>query len=150
MRLIDADDLKEIAHEMIEEDPEAFNGGYSYNAVTVDEIDNAPTIDAAPVVRGENLKAEWLSLFECSVCHWECWDSVPCDSEAFNFCPNCGARMDGKKNEEVPVIVVRCKDCKHWGIGILGETDHVKCCMFAKYMVGENGYCVYGEKGGAE
>lgn len=42
MRLIDADDLIEIAHEMIQEDPEAFNGGYSYNAVTVEEIAESP------------------------------------------------------------------------------------------------------------
>lgn len=42
--------------------------------------------------------------------------------------------------------VVRCKDCKHWGTDwALGETEHVKCCEFANYMVGANGYCVYGE-----
>lgn len=46
--------------------------------------------------------------------------------------------------------VVRCKDCKHWGMGITGETDRIKCCVYARYMVGENGYCVYGEKGGTE
>lgn len=62
---------------------------------TIEIINEQPTIDAVPVVHGKNLKAEWPSLFECSVCHWECWDSVPCDSEIFNFCPNCGAKMDG-------------------------------------------------------
>lgn len=44
------------------------------------------------------------------------------------------------------VEVVRCKDCKHWGCGVAGETDAVKCCEFGKYMVGANGYCVYGER----
>ena len=43
------------------------------------------------------------------------------------------------------VEVVRCKDCKHW-VQSSGATEHVKCCEFAGYMVGENGYCVYGEK----
>ena len=44
------------------------------------------------------------------------------------------------------VSVVRCKDCKHWGTDwAIGETEHVKCCEFANYMVGANGYCVYGE-----
>lgn len=43
------------------------------------------------------------------------------------------------------VPVVRCKDCKHWR-SCAGATEHVKCCEFAGYMVGENGYCVYGEK----
>ena len=46
--------------------------------------------------------------------------------------------------------IVHCKDCKHWGTGIAGETENVKCCEYGKYMVGENGYCVYGEKECAE
>lgn len=45
------------------------------------------------------------------------------------------------------VPVVRCKDCKHWGTDwALGETEYVKCCEFGRYMVGLNGYCVYGER----
>ena len=44
--------------------------------------------------------------------------------------------------EAVPVV--RCKKCEHWGTGGAGETKHVKCCEYAKYMVGENGYCCYG------
>ena len=50
--------------------------------------------------------------------------------------------------EEIPIVeavpVVRCKKCEHWGTGGAGETKHVKCCEYAKYMVGENGYCCYG------
>ena len=42
--------------------------------------------------------------------------------------------------------IVHCKDCKHWGTGAAGETENVKCCEYGKYMVGENGYCCYGEK----
>ena len=44
--------------------------------------------------------------------------------------------------EAVPVV--RCINCQHWGTGVTGETEHVKCCEYAKYMVGENGYCCYG------
>ena len=43
--------------------------------------------------------------------------------------------------------IVHCKDCKHWGTGVAGETENVKCCEYGKYMVGANGYCVYGERG---
>ena len=50
----------------------------------------------------------------------------------------------------VEIDVVRCKECKHWGTGVAGETEHIKCCEYAKYMVGDNGYCVYGEKESAE
>lgn len=42
--------------------------------------------------------------------------------------------------------VVRCKNCRQWGTGFPAETDCVKCCRYAGYMVGENGYCVYGER----
>ena len=45
------------------------------------------------------------------------------------------------------VKVVRCKDCSQWGIHkVLGETDSIKYCSLGHYFVGENGYCVYGEK----
>ena len=44
------------------------------------------------------------------------------------------------------VEVVRCKDCKHWADGVAGCTKHIKCCKIGFYMVGENGYCVYGER----
>lgn len=42
--------------------------------------------------------------------------------------------------------LIRCKECKHWVDGVAGCTDHVKCCKIGFYMVGENGYCVYGER----
>ena len=45
--------------------------------------------------------------------------------------------------EAVPVV--HCKDCEHWGTGVAGETEHVKCCEYGKYMVGENGYCCYAD-----
>ena len=42
--------------------------------------------------------------------------------------------------------LIRCKECRHWADGVSGCTDHVKCCKIGFYMVGENGYCVYGER----
>lgn len=93
MRLIDADELKERAYEMILEDPDAFNGGWSVNAVTTEEIDESPTIEAVPVVHGEWTKmygsCMYVFSFRCS----ECNRLVEFDT---NFCPNCGAKMDGK------------------------------------------------------
>ena len=44
------------------------------------------------------------------------------------------------------VEMVHCKDCKYWADGVTGCTDHAKCCKIGFYMVGENGYCVYGER----
>ena len=50
------------------------------------------------------------------------------------------------KGGEYVQDLVRCKECKHWSDGVAGCTDHVKCCKIGFYMVGENGYCVYGER----
>ena len=48
------------------------------------------------------------------------------------------------------VEVVRCKDCKNWKhLDHLGCTDFVKLCKWGGYMVGANGYCVYGERKGS-
>ena len=56
--------------------------------VKLDDIENAPTADARPNVRGEWIrKAEWLwQGYECSSCGYEI-------ASRTNFCPNCGAEM---------------------------------------------------------
>lgn len=65
-------------------------------------IHKAPTIDAIPVVHGR-----WVSLTECSnagvycsICHKKVYkeDYAYCKRKnklRSDFCPNCGARMDG-------------------------------------------------------
>ena len=55
-----------------------------------------------------------------------------------------------KLKDHKTLNIVHCKDCKHWGTGVAGETENVKCCEYGRYMVGMNGYCVYGEKECAE
>lgn len=48
---------------------------------------------------------------------------------------------------DVVVIPCRCKDCKHWKhFDHLGCTDFVKVCGLSNYMIGANGYCLYGER----
>lgn len=43
--------------------------------------------------------------------------------------------------EEQPTVdtvaVLRCRDCTHWGVGSPVETERVKCCEYAGYMIGE-------------
>ena len=49
-----------------------------------------------------------------------------------------------KNGVEIPV---RCKDCKHWKhIAHVGCSDLAKVCMLSNYMIGANGYCLYGER----
>lgn len=66
----------------------------------VADIDVIPRVDAVPVVHGRNLDADTPSLFECSVCHWSCIDTYYGDTEDYNYCPNCGAKMDGWNEDE--------------------------------------------------
>ena len=63
--------------------------------VDVGDIEDAPAVDAAPVVRGE-----WMELHEenghevgtCSHCrHVRIVD---------NYCPNCGAKMNGGNDND--------------------------------------------------
>lgn len=59
-------------------------------------INEQPTVDAVPVVHGYDTSGG-MSLFRCSVCGWFCWDTYCGDTDTYNYCPNCGAKMDGKK-----------------------------------------------------
>lgn len=55
----------------------------------------APAADVAPVVHGRWVsKNEWT--FVCSNCDYV--DAYPFD-DRYNYCPNCGAKMDGGDND---------------------------------------------------
>lgn len=101
MRLIDADALvrsmsvrlKELADEC---------GWYDHYVTGLDDaityIDDAPTIDAAPVVH-----ARWLEDhmdYRCSACRATFHDDmfwIQGDCITPKYCPECGARMDEKE-----------------------------------------------------
>ena len=44
-------------------------------------------------------KSDYPSAFECSVCGFSDWDTYTTDDGAYNYCPRCGAKMEGLKNE---------------------------------------------------
>ena len=55
-------------------------------------LDDAPTVDAIPVVHGRWITCHPLGDdapegYMCSVCHVGGWDET-------DFCPNCGAKMN--------------------------------------------------------
>jgi len=78
-----------------------------------DFINEQPTVDAAPVVHGEWIKhkpnPEVMRLFhqdgiaeamgENSI-YWTCSECGNWGTPAHKYCPECGAKMDGKKGEE--------------------------------------------------
>ncbi len=65
----------------------------------VETIKEQPTVDAVPVVHGKwvypSRNAEFVNrefFSDCSVCGTTYMDETP-------YCPNCGAKMDGKEKE---------------------------------------------------
>ena len=59
-------------------------------------IDDSPTVDAVEVVHGRWEDAKHAYGFfspKCSVCH-----QFNKYHERYNYCPNCGAKMDGDGN----------------------------------------------------
>lgn len=63
-------------------------------------IDDAPTVDAAPVAHSEWIPKEKADTpygleMECVKCGFSV---IVNDALYFNFCPNCGAKMDGKED----------------------------------------------------
>lgn len=96
MRLIDADPLREELFESSKFDT------YNDYSMTLDTIDFAPTIEAAPVKHGRWIKMtgmmppEYHGHYECSECHWHMkgirssWNR----EEELTYCPNCGATMN--------------------------------------------------------
>ena len=64
----------------------------------IDSISKLPAADDAPVVHGRWVptKAPFMNECEdCSVCGYRTvW------GHRYNFCPNCGAKMDGGDSDE--------------------------------------------------
>lgn len=65
-------------------------------------IDNAPTIEAEPVIH-----AKWIfrpddSECACTNCNFKIYGTLYQNRYLivpYNFCPNCGAKMDGGKSD---------------------------------------------------
>ena len=64
--------------------------------VDLNDVDNIPTADAVEVVHGKWVYDHWCE-FRCSVCG-EYSNSKPYKGRE-NYCPNCGAKMDGERKD---------------------------------------------------
>ena len=87
-RYIDADELKkELKWEVM------FDYDADYRYVTEYDIDNTPTADVAEIKQGR-----WVSIGNTKLAACKCGFFTDRYS-TYNFCPNCGAKMDGKEEE---------------------------------------------------
>ena len=93
-RLIDANALPISKEYCVDE----AGFGATFYVVHKDAIDNAPTVDAVEVVHGRWITEYWKSGYikrcNCSLCGESPKDAYKPD----NYCPNCGAKMDGDGN----------------------------------------------------
>ena len=107
MRMIDADALWEIFREK-QNILTARCGGYRFLdgedrakydrlEITLAYIENAPEVDAVPVVRGEWIKSDnYKGWLVCSACR-DCYaDNAWVNGKKWRYCPNCGALMEDK------------------------------------------------------
>lgn len=69
-----------------------------YNALINDLIMKQPAVDVAPVKHGEWTTIDGIS--RCSECGYiPLYDNAIDDLFYSDYCPYCGAKMDGEKNE---------------------------------------------------
>ena len=73
-----------------------------YNAVSVEAvmhfIKRCKTVDAVEVVHGRWVEADDGDGVICSVCR-EDFCTIIHETDRYNYCPNCGAKMDGDGND---------------------------------------------------
>jgi hypothetical protein len=102
-RYIDVDVLKEsIKYYYSHTGEQSTNAEHYAYGVALKEIDQTPTADVVEVVRGE-----WFLLDDCanegvycSACHKKVYKTEYANQKLkSNYCPNCGAKMDGGKDE---------------------------------------------------
>lgn len=64
-----------------------------------DALNKIPAADVAPVVHGrwvEKEKYDFGIMYDCSLCENRILDN----GHPWNYCPNCGCRMDGGDSDE--------------------------------------------------
>lgn len=64
------------------------------------DIENFPNADVAPVRHGRWEEASDGDGIVCPFCRTD-FCTIIYDTEYFNYCPNCGAKMDERRNDNV-------------------------------------------------
>ena len=86
------DDFKRAVNSIEPMNSDYLTGYISALSVVEGEIAEQPTADVAPVRHGHWIECNYGLTFECSECKY------PTEYNLTDYCPNCGAKMDGDKN----------------------------------------------------
>lgn len=69
----------------------------------LDMLECCHIVDAVEVVHGEwsTIEDDYTGLvaLQCSVCNQEYWFEDEPPIKIYNYCPNCGAKMDGERKD---------------------------------------------------
>ena len=89
MRLIDANPI-------VERFSHYGWGGETDGEIVLEAVEDAPTVEAAPVVHG---RWEWDTedIYRCSNCYEKSHVKEVMGQPAWDYCPNCGAKMTTTK-----------------------------------------------------
>ena len=89
-------------------EPESWADGWDKAIDTaIEELDKLPAADVQEVKHGEWVRVsdgdQYEGCYFCSECKEEYFNPSDDENMLPNFCPNCGAKMDGKdgKNENI-------------------------------------------------
>ena len=86
---------KEYRHYQTDNLDDAYEQGWDDALCCLEHI---PAADVAPVVHGrwvEQEKYTFGTMYDCSICG----DRILDNGHSWNYCPNCGCRMDGGDDE---------------------------------------------------
>ena len=100
MRLIDADELLNTPIRVTGKIPLKNGHVQTIEAISVREIENAPTIDPESLrPHGEWVYGEDIDI-QCSACGADALTAGDYRQVKSNYCPNCGAKMGEKEETE--------------------------------------------------
>lgn len=101
-RYIDADHLIKKYEDVIDDEWNKQVAPPSWSMAwecTIGDIEDEPTADVVEVKHGKWVHTDkamhWTGKDECSECTYHTDNRE--DLTHFNYCPNCGAKMDGKE-----------------------------------------------------
>lgn len=77
---------------IMEAENHAFNSFYKGLVKAHKIVADLTPADVVPVVHGKWVDADFCGQYECS----ECGNNAV---DLYDFCPNCGAKMDGERKE---------------------------------------------------
>ena len=98
-RLIDANALIDDWNEAIKRMVRDSDGKVPIDfGLVICAVSKAPTVDAVEVVHGRWEKAEYNGFLRCDQCKDVYINEEWLEDGKWNYCPNCGAKMDGDGN----------------------------------------------------